>query len=272
LLWLSRAKSWLDSNGFTASFPYAHENLATVINQDSYWLNSELFEAGKKVIFDTLKINATSIDLANFSRRAQVSYERKNGYKPFEWSSILDEFEGVLFICGDIDWSSPDIADQIRNAALTIVHEPYPFKGVAVQDYDSVKPNYSLLNAIKDASLINSQLHKVGLHIRRGDYSRWENGRYYFDDFFWIEKINFHLARGVAVWIFSNDDLDEIKSQFVNSPSVFFSSGDFVEDFLKIQLMDEVFGPPSTFTSFACKLSQNFLNKNLKLTFFPPKD
>ena len=105
---------------------------------------------------------------------------------------------------------------------------------------------------------------KLGIHIRRGDYSRWQEGRYFFSDDQYIEIIKKIISslpegRDVSVYICGNDPtLDEKKYLDALSElgdrrkiKVSFPKGNPGEDLCLLSECDLLAGPPSTFTLVA---------------------
>ncbi len=96
---------------------------------------------------------------------------------------------------------------------------------------------------------------KIGMHIRRGDYARWQGGRYLFSDKQYIDIIKqiAHLqSQPMAIYICGNDpQLDKeafrnaLKSEKV---AIFFPDGNPGQDLCLLSHCDLLVGPPSTFT------------------------
>jgi len=101
----------------------------------------------------------------------------------------------------------------------------------------------------------------VGVHIRRGDYKKWENGKYYFDDDTYKAYIDAFsqklLKEGVGkivVLIFSNEKVD-----FTEAPNLMVSKESWFIDHHIMSLCDYLIGPPSTFTLWASYIGKNTL-------------
>lgn len=97
---------------------------------------------------------------------------------------------------------------------------------------------------------------RIGVHIRRGDYVRWQGGKYYFSD----EEYSFVISsflknsgfRDAEVWIVSNDkSLRQEVYQKNLDADVFFLSGSAAEDLYTLSICDYLIGPPSTFSLMA---------------------
>lgn len=98
---------------------------------------------------------------------------------------------------------------------------------------------------------------KLGVHIRRGDYARWQDGRYFFSDSQYIHVIcqfvDLHPGSDVHVFICGNDpSLDRnAYRQALGSDHVSFPEGNPGEDLCLLSRMDALIGPPSTFSLVA---------------------
>ena len=94
----------------------------------------------------------------------------------------------------------------------------------------------------------------VGIHIRRGDYRTYLNGKYYYDDDSWLTWItrvrsvfNSEARRFVGV-VFSNEKVVKIID---SSGDLILGPGDAYEDLHLLSKCDYIIGPPSTFSGWA---------------------
>ncbi len=92
----------------------------------------------------------------------------------------------------------------------------------------------------------------IGVHVRRGDYATWENGKYFFS---WEEYGQFMAAasktfasRRVVFVVCSNETLP---SSFSERKDVLAGPGEAVQDMYALARCDYLMGPPSTFTGWA---------------------
>lgn len=117
--------------------------------------------------------------------------------------------------------------------------------------------NYSLKKIFYQDNLLVNKVEKlrsegyylVGVHIRRGDYKKWKNGKYYYSDEIYekhIETIKSSIEGKVAFILFSND-----KVKFQESDNIIVSKEDWFVDQYVMSLCDCLLGPPSTFTLWA---------------------
>ncbi len=98
---------------------------------------------------------------------------------------------------------------------------------------------------------------RLGVHIRRGDYARWMEGKYYFTDHIYAAHItrfaSLHPDRDVVVYISTNDKEVDVR-QFrasCNLDSIHLLHGNAAEDLCMLSLCDYLIGPPSTYSLVA---------------------
>lgn len=93
----------------------------------------------------------------------------------------------------------------------------------------------------------------IGVHVRRGDYKSFVEGRYYFDDSVYRRE----MQRVMDFWkdcvnkmflVFSDENVDE--TSFAGLPCRFIH-GTAVEDQWMMSQCDYLMGPPSTFSAWA---------------------
>lgn len=95
----------------------------------------------------------------------------------------------------------------------------------------------------------------VGVHIRRGDYKEWINGKYYFsDDIYlkWMQSIEKELkSRGKSTTFFiaSNDKVQLANFEGLNCFNITNSSSE--QDMYALSRCHYIIGPPSTYSQWA---------------------
>lgn len=106
---------------------------------------------------------------------------------------------------------------------------------------------------------------RLGLHIRRGDYAQWADGRYFYDDKTYAAFVRgfarLHAGKTVHVYIATNDPavaeetfsrtLQEVLGKEGVQPEVHLLGGAPPEDLYMLSQCDALIGPPSTFTLVA---------------------
>ena len=93
----------------------------------------------------------------------------------------------------------------------------------------------------------------VGIHVRRGDYATFANGRYYYDLPTYARQLAALLPQfpaGVRVEFLMCSDEALDMSHFAGLP-VHRPTGHFVEDLYALAGCDYVLGPPSSFSLWA---------------------
>jgi hypothetical protein len=110
----------------------------------------------------------------------------------------------------------------------------------------------------------------VAVHIRRGDYKTFLDGRYYFEDDIYLDKmkqINNILSPSKVVFaIFSNEKIDLNNFNGINVS--FNNDNSPIGDMWGISLCDYIIGPLSTFSmwaSFWKKVPLLFVQKNTEI-------
>ncbi|MES2568232.1 MAG: alpha-1,2-fucosyltransferase [Bacteroidota bacterium] len=102
--------------------------------------------------------------------------------------------------------------------------------------------------------LLSSDLINIAIHIRRGDYKEWENGKYYYEDETYlkaIEKMSQLINAPFRVLLFTNDDHLN-NNLYLNSHSnTYFSKQDVKSDHYLMSRCDYIIGPPSSFSGWA---------------------
>ncbi len=106
---------------------------------------------------------------------------------------------------------------------------------------------------------IRHQTSKIllGVHIRRGDYAQWADGRYFYDDETYAHHINrfaeLHPDKEVHVFLSTNDSSVTAKSfqQLCPQVKMHHLQGSAPEDLFMLSECDYLIGPPSTFSLVA---------------------
>ena len=98
---------------------------------------------------------------------------------------------------------------------------------------------------------------KLGLHVRRGDYRTWHQGRYFYTDEQYIAQVrsflDLHPGQRVQVLVCGNDPtLDaDLYRHSLPAADISFPQGSPVEDLYLLSQCDYLLGAPSTFTLVA---------------------
>ncbi len=164
-----------------------------------------------------------------------------------------------------------DIAEEAiqRDAALVAKHKHVLIKGWCVRFYNLfVKYKAEIIDLFYfDAPIIEKAKSfmgekeedeiRLGVHIRRGDYKTWHNGKYYFEDDTYQDYILQFRAlfpkKKLTVYICSNDpSLDkESYRENLKDIQVCFPQGGQEDDLCLLSECDYLIGAPSTFSLVA---------------------
>ena len=95
----------------------------------------------------------------------------------------------------------------------------------------------------------------LGLHIRRGDYIRWQGGKYFFSDEVYHRIIKdfiaLHPNETINIYICTNDNALNIDGFTAVHPTTFLSEGSAIEDLQLLASCDYLIGVKSTFSLWA---------------------
>lgn len=96
---------------------------------------------------------------------------------------------------------------------------------------------------------------RLGLHIRRGDYAKWQGGKYFFPDEVYFRLIkdfcDLHKGQSVCVFICTNDKRLDIRSYKAIHKETYLSHGSGIEDLQLLSQCDYIMGVKSTFSLWA---------------------
>ena len=109
------------------------------------------------------------------------------------------------------------------------------------------KVNYVFDNEKKVFDLI------VGVHIRKGDYKVWQNGKFYYEDdiydFYMTQIESKFVNEKVSFFLSTNGDISDV---IINNHHTFrITNGCMAHDLYGLSICDYIIGPPSTFSKWA---------------------
>jgi hypothetical protein len=122
---------------------------------------------------------------------------------------------------------------------------------------DVLKKKYSIKRENPELSAISEKIKEydvvIGVHIRRGDYRKWHDGKYAFDDLtfnrFVRDTVALHGNKKIFVLYFSNEKLDFTS---LHCPADHYvSKNNYYIDYQLMGKCNYLIGPPSTFTLWA---------------------
>lgn len=257
-------------------FPWGQETFLDFLAADSPWLlprPDRISRAFGAVAGEEL----TAHSLSAFCRSLELAYEKANGLGAYDWKSLALtlQINGVkLIYCTGADHVFPDLLERCGSADLVIIHEPFmitiPGPICPATGLHHLAPSPPLLEAAQQYLLgVNPEgLPHCGLHIRRGDYSTWLGGAFYYADDFWLDLARRSMAEQRVVSIFTNEPDSEL-SKSLAAMGAHVSGGSASEDLVRMMYMDSIVGPPSTFTLMALMLAQDCIGRQVAFEQLP---
>jgi hypothetical protein len=100
----------------------------------------------------------------------------------------------------------------------------------------------------------NMQSLVIGVHLRKGDYKVWQEGRYYFSNDVYIDKMEqlqtyfSSIGKKVLFLLCSNESIEE--NEFRNH-NIKLGIGGIIEDLYSLAKCDLLIGAPSTYSGWA---------------------
>ncbi|WP_051211860.1 alpha-1,2-fucosyltransferase [Butyrivibrio fibrisolvens] len=146
-----------------------------------------------------------------------------------------------------------------------IIKKTYFWIGWPYVDYESLKKKYNMIRDFFTFSseVINESNKKlerkdneyiIAVHIRRGDYKNWLDGKYYFENETYIRLINEAIQENkdkqVKVLICCNEAIKE-EFKISHGEVIIYDSNSDVLDLCMMSMSDLIIGPPSTFSGWA---------------------
>jgi hypothetical protein len=179
-------------------------------------------------------------------------------YLCIKYAAKLQLIPTVRFDEEDADTSSQE-AEMMRYRTVLAEGWYVRFPELFIKYKDEIKLLFAFLPAItgkveKALSVYNKQSLFLGVHIRRGDYATWQNGKYLFSDMQYLSVIKqfveLHNEENIEVFICGNDPkLDrQVYYDALGENRVHFPQGNPGEDICLLSHCDYLIGAPSTFT------------------------
>ena len=156
-----------------------------------------------------------------------------------------------------------------KNEEFMLSHSTFVVKGWYVRFYDLfLKYRQEILSLFTFDKAILNKTHafmgkkaddelRLGVHIRRGDYKTWHNGRYFYDDEVYQDYIqqfrNLFPDKKLTVYVCSNDPALNKASyhEALKDIKIVFPQGGQEDDLCLLSECDYLIGAPSTFSLVA---------------------
>ncbi|MBQ7420045.1 MAG: alpha-1,2-fucosyltransferase [Prevotella sp.] len=110
---------------------------------------------------------------------------------------------------------------------------------------------------MQEAEASKENIIRLGVHIRRGDYAKWHDGAFFYDDEVYVRHINrfqeWYPNKTLHVYLSTNDSSVTKESFQKQCPSakIHHLQGSAPEDLFMLSECDYLIGPPSTFSLVA---------------------
>jgi hypothetical protein len=125
------------------------------------------------------------------------------------------------------------------------------YKDVIRSYFTPTKEIQDKVSKLLNAARKNSDL-VIGVHIRRGDYALFDNGRYFYSQEQYARKITIlqaNLAQKKITYILCSNDI--IDGKVFEDVKFIIADGQPIEDMYTLSQCDLIMGPPSTFSAWA---------------------
>lgn len=102
----------------------------------------------------------------------------------------------------------------------------------------------------------------VGVHIRRGDYRKWNDGKFFFKDSVYSDRMKEienqvnQNGKSVGFLLCSNEQINLDNYRDFN---IYTAPGHMVDDLYSLSKCDYIIGPPSTYSMWASYHGQTFM-------------
>lgn len=224
---LSKNESFIDL-GFGNYSIYYNPFLLTKRNQVAiiypHFISKYLKLIGVKILF---KLN-------NYCKLTDYY---KIGWIHTEISTLKRSKNHILFLEGEGFRATQELKENEINVK-SLLTPKLKYRQKTKEIIDKLRSKYVIL---------------IGIHIRRGDYNKWLDGKYYFDDSVYIEAIkqaNSLLGKGEkTVFVICSDE--KINSNSFSDYNTFLSDADLITDIHLLASCHYLIGPPSTFSGWA---------------------
>ncbi|MGK7920859.1 MAG: hypothetical protein AB4080_12725 [Trichodesmium sp.] len=258
------SKGRLDSMQF--SFPEFDMNIKNILKIKEH-----------KNYFESFKIREDISQLIELVRRSVLTYPSSASSNIKEYCSqggdpySKFQFGDTLFILlHDLSLISCEqmleIAEQQK--AIIIANDPYYLKIDVTEErlnqifIDFFELKSQLVGSLEKIRKTTNNQRIVSIHIRRGDYERYHNGRFFYSHNYYQELIVRikHNFADVSFIITSDEPIPPEIEAFSNPEFSYLLKENSIFlphelDLLLLSLGNIIIGPPSTFSKFASKLS-----------------
>lgn len=196
----------------------------------------------------------------------RISRDRR--HNPLRY--LLSKAAAFLHLMPVVDYDDPGEGEESRRCKESIIlaHRNVMVRGWEVRHYDDflrykneLLELFAFLPGVEEkvAPLLEvaSGRFRIGIHVRRGDYSRWQEGKYFYSDRQYAgvaRKIAaLYPDREIIFYVCGNDrEIDRrMYMDAVPDAEFIFAEGNPGEDLCLLSHCDLLAGAPSTFSLWA---------------------
>lgn len=210
---------------------------------------------------------AVSVRFAYKYQYFQICKTRWHNFAVYAFAKLAARLQLLPTVDFDVDKQ----ADEAGMSTLLQLHRWAWVDGWSVHFYDlfakyldEIRDLFAFLPEVEQAAqhrmmpwLTREGVVKLGVHIRRGDYARFMNGRYFYDDATMQRLISEfqkrHEDKKVVVFVCGNDPTlnQDAYRKAVPQVTFVFPAGNPGEDLCVLSHCDYLMGAPSTFSLVA---------------------
>jgi hypothetical protein len=221
---------------------------------------------GEALLNFTLLDEASYFDLYNF--RKKNIYIIKNSWVQYVFNFIIQIVQKLtywllnyrIFEIHRVGWIHSEIREIKSRQAPLFILEGEGFRSTndlrdqatLIRHLFTPKWQYDtkIKNIIGSISKDNDVL--IGIHLRRGDYNKWQGGKYYYDNqtyMHFIQQLRSMFVGQNIKFILCSDEI--IDTTYFSDDDMYISTQDMIIDLYLLASCDYLIGPPSTFSGWA---------------------
>jgi hypothetical protein len=162
---------------------------------------------------------------------------------------------------GEFDLNNSDFLKNVKHKVIIVNGWLFRDQENFGKHSDLIRSYFSPGNEVTDKinQLISVCRNKsdviVGVHLRRGDYKLWQEGKYYFNNDIYIDKMeqleNYFKSSGKKVLFLMCSDESIQEHKFEKKYNIKLGIGSLIEDLYSLAKCDYLIGPPSTYSMWA---------------------
>lgn len=177
------------------------------------------------------------------------------------WHEVIDLHHPAVY-----DWRNTDFLSFVRrkwvisNGWIFWDHENFLKHHQAIRDYFRLSPEYAEKVQSHVAKCRQPGRPLIGIHMRRGDYKNFADGKFYYYDEQYLALMNRLSEQFPVKPVFMLCSEDPPDPAAFAPHQITTGLGDSVEDMYCLSACDYIVGPPSTFSAWASFMGQTPLH------------